>query len=170
FPWNKPERIATINSLFALLSIQPIGAPYHPRSSDSYSLINDKETSAGSPPRAGVGCKRLTISRTDVVLFNRAFTGVYKCCKFFNGKTTGFFSICTVAQYGVILFRIISTTYACSSKFFASCNKLFRIIKSSSIVFPRGNVPAKHVDNNSSPVIFTSLSGVAPTKQLSFCS
>src|SRR5699024_7399228 len=53
--WTSTQRKATANSLCLLLSTQPIGAPYQPRSNHSCSRIKARAVSRGTPPKAGVG-------------------------------------------------------------------------------------------------------------------
>src|SRR5699024_4568818 len=84
-PLTSPDRILTANSPFRLLSNQPSGAPYQPLSNNSFSRINLSDSSLGTPPNAGVGCNVWTISVIQTPFFNVALTGVYKCCKCFNG-------------------------------------------------------------------------------------
>src|SRR5439155_660579 len=82
-------RRATQNSPSSLMSVQPTGPAYQPRSRPSSAGISGSAAASGSPPTAGVGCSTPASSIAPIGLASCARIGVAKCWMLATLTTTG---------------------------------------------------------------------------------
>ena len=118
--------------------------------------------SRGSPPTAGVGCRRPASASSPASSRSVPVIGVTRCWTWRSGRIPGASATVSVSTIGARSARSVSTTTACSSRSFSLARRAAAKRASDSGSAPRGAEPAIATVSNDRPTVRARRSGVAP--------